>query len=169
MNIKFTFFKLVIKKFMNNDKKAVWDSIEYLRTHSNGDEDIYIDLRDNVWIKYSPEKRIRIRALLLSNKLVGHKNQDSQWAFQLTVDGILAKKSHLRRDGLIRYWYTESFKGLRLILLTVALTTLGSLGVELYKYKYLTQDHLQTRIKQTIQQYNDRSIDSGFVNSNRKK
>jgi len=165
MTIQFTLFKLVIKKSMTNDKKAVWDSIVHLRNETIDGNETHIDLRDNLWANYSPDKRVRIRALLLSNGLISFKNEGSQWAFQLTADGILAKQRQFRRDGLVKYWYTQSFKGVRLIVLTALLTTTGTLAVELYKFRYLKQDRPQTKKERTIQQHNGLPTGIDSVNS----
>lgn len=110
MQINFTFFKLVIKKAMTNTKKEIWEALDYLKKNTLTKESTHIDLRNSIWEGYNLEKQLRLRSLLLANKLISFKNQDTQWEFQLTADGILLNKSSLNRRGNIRFYKKESFK-----------------------------------------------------------
>jgi len=140
------------------EKDLIWEALRTIESSKTP----YIDLRETIWSKFCEKKQLHLRRLLLVSKLIGLE-ANKQWNFELTADGIRAKKRYFNKRGLLRIWYTEFFKGLVTILIAASATAILTILAEWVKDKYLSKPPSQTIVLKQIRQPNIPyfAIDSG--------
>ncbi len=86
---------------MKSNRDIIWDTIDYMKRKTiNPSDPSLVDITENHWKNFTPQKREFFRSLLLVNKLIS-LDEINHWKFKLTAEAITGNKKDYNDKGIL--------------------------------------------------------------------
>ena len=139
-----------IKRIDMADRAIIWRTLQLMLKETINPDSVWVNIKDTFWKDFDEEKQIRLRRLLLINKLIG-VHDDDQWIFKLTAEGIVAKESDFNRKGIIRKSYKQFWLGVIATLIGAVVSICLTYILEVWKLKHQPKPQTNIAVSPQIQ------------------